>query len=131
MTIFSNIFTDICIVVASTPTPANTCRHNGKCLARFENNAKCQKMTTILQINRQDLRAELQSIVAEIRSDERKQIEKDEDRLLDTDAVKSMASISETTLWRWQKAGYLTPIYIGGVRRYRLSEVKSLMSGGC
>ena len=90
-----------------------------------------RKMTTILQINRQDLRAELQSIVAEIRSDERKQIEKDEDRLLDPDAVKSMASISETTLWRWQKAGYLTPIYIGGVRRYRLSEVESLMSGGC
>jgi len=33
-------------------------------------------------------------------------------------------NIDNTTLWRWDKRGYLTPIYIGGKKRYPKSEIE-------
>jgi predicted site-specific integrase-resolvase len=37
--------------------------------------------------------------------------------------------ISETTLWRWNKIGYLVPINIGGKRRYKMSDVRRILEG--
>lgn len=34
-----------------------------------------------------------------------------------------------TTLWRWRKKGYLTPVEIGGKRRYRMSDIKKILNG--
>ena len=44
--------------------------------------------------------------------------------------VTEMLNVDASTLWRWNKKGYLKTIEFGGGRRYKMSEVKSLMTGG-
>ena len=40
-----------------------------------------------------------------------------------------MLDVSQSTLWRWQKAGYLVPLNVGGKRRYRMSDVRRILEG--
>ncbi len=35
-----------------------------------------------------------------------------------------------TTLWRWKKMGYLVPITVGAIDRYRMSDIRRIMEGG-
>ncbi len=51
-------------------------------------------------------------------------------RLLTQQEVCQMFSRGPVTLWRWQKAGKLHPIYIAGKPRYRPDEVERLASEG-
>ncbi|MDP3643138.1 MAG: helix-turn-helix domain-containing protein [Bacteroidota bacterium] len=44
--------------------------------------------------------------------------------------VSKMLNVDHSTLWRWNKKGYLKTIEFGGGRRYKMSDVKSLMNGG-
>jgi excisionase family DNA binding protein len=37
--------------------------------------------------------------------------------------------VDKSTLWRWAKSGYLTPIEVGGKRRYRMSDIKKILEG--
>ena len=43
--------------------------------------------------------------------------------------VMGMLGVSEATLWRWAKNGYLVPLNVGGKRRYRMSDVKRILEG--
>ena len=43
--------------------------------------------------------------------------------------VMEMLDVSESTLWRWSKIGYLVPLNVGGKRRYRMSDVKRILEG--
>ena len=43
------------------------------------------------------------------------------------DQVSKILNVNKTTLWRWQKKGYLVPVEVGGKRRYRMSDVKQLL----
>ena len=43
--------------------------------------------------------------------------------------VIEMLDVSQATMWRWQKSGYLVPINVGGKRRYRMSDVKRILEG--
>ena len=88
-------------------------------------------MMTILQCNREELRAEIKAIYAEIISDAMKEAEaKAKEMLLTPTEVCEQLKISDVTLWRWQKAEYLKPLYIGGKRRYKTSDVQSLIEKG-
>lgn len=44
--------------------------------------------------------------------------------------VSEMLNVDLTTLWRWNKKGYLKTVEFGGGRRYKMSEVRALMNGG-
>ncbi|MDX9918241.1 MAG: helix-turn-helix domain-containing protein [Gudongella sp.] len=55
--------------------------------------------------------------------------EKDEAQLSPRE-VSDILGVDLSTLWRWQKRGYLVPVEIGGKRRYKMSEVKDLLNGG-
>ena len=46
------------------------------------------------------------------------------------DQVAKMLGVDKTTLWRWARKGYLTPIEVGGKRRYKMSDVKRILEGG-
>ncbi len=46
------------------------------------------------------------------------------------DQVSKILDVNKTTLWRWQKQGYLVPIEVGGKRRYKMSDVKRILEGG-
>lgn len=35
-------------------------------------------------------------------------------------------NVSENTLWRWNKTGYLTPVKVGNSVYYRLSDIENL-----
>ena len=35
-------------------------------------------------------------------------------------------NVSENTLWRWKKTGYLTPVKVGNSVYYRLSDIEKL-----
>lgn len=41
--------------------------------------------------------------------------------------VAELLDVNTTTLWRWNRIGYLKHIEIGGKRRYKMSEVKALL----
>jgi hypothetical protein len=43
--------------------------------------------------------------------------------------VMEILDVSQATMWRWQKSGYLVPINVGGKRRYRMSDVKRILEG--
>jgi transcriptional regulator of acetoin/glycerol metabolism len=38
--------------------------------------------------------------------------------------------VDKSTLWRWRRSGYLTPIEVGGKRRYRMSDINKILEGG-
>lgn len=37
--------------------------------------------------------------------------------------VSKLLGVNTTTLWRWNKRGYLIPIEVGGKRKYRKSDI--------
>lgn len=43
--------------------------------------------------------------------------------------VMEILGVSSATLWRWNKMGYLSPLNVGGKRRYRMSDVKRILGG--
>ena len=43
--------------------------------------------------------------------------------------VMEMLDVSQSSVWRWQKAGYLVPLNVGGKRRYRMSDVRRILEG--
>lgn len=53
-----------------------------------------------------------------------------EDKLLTGRQVATKFSVSTKTITRWRKAGYLTPIPVGGVYKYRLSDIKKILEEG-
>jgi len=44
--------------------------------------------------------------------------------------VCEILSVDASTLWRWNKRGYLCPAMVGGKRRYKMSDVKAILNGG-
>lgn len=43
--------------------------------------------------------------------------------------VMEILGVSSATLWRWAKIGYLSPLNVGGKRRYRMSDVRRILEG--
>ncbi len=53
----------------------------------------------------------------------------EQDQRLSTEQVAEMLSVDVSTLWRWHKRGYLTYTKVGGLNRYKLSDVKKILEG--
>ena len=88
-------------------------------------------MDIIFQTMRDYIKAECKAIFAEIRAEQKADAEqRAKEMLLTPTDVCEQLKISDVTLWRWQKAEYLTPLYIGGKRRYKASEVQSIIEKG-
>lgn len=49
--------------------------------------------------------------------------------LLTKEQVISRLNVSETTLWRWKKRGYLIPLAVGGQLRYKSQDIEDIMEG--
>jgi excisionase family DNA binding protein len=48
---------------------------------------------------------------------------------LTVNQVAEILNVDLSTLWRWNKKGYLKTIEIGGSRRYKMSAVKAMLNG--
>lgn len=49
---------------------------------------------------------------------------------LSRDEVSRLLNVDLSTLWRWNKEGYLCTVNFGGKVRYRLSDINALAEGG-
>ena len=52
--------------------------------------------------------------------------QKDEDLLITREEAMMQMGVSETTLWRWDKVGYLKPVRFGTKVRYHQSDIDEL-----
>lgn len=59
-----------------------------------------------------------------------KNTEKTKETLHSIDEVSKKFGVDRSTLWRWAKNGYLTPIRVGGKPRYKESDLTRLLEGG-
>lgn len=85
---------------------------------------------TILAVRADDLVAANESLIGKIRADIEREIEaRRSAKLLTKETVIELLSVSSTTLWRWEKSGYLVPVNVGGQRRYRSTDVNEIMEG--
>ena len=84
---------------------------------------------TILQISARDLcdfaHQLIQSAMEIIRLQSRNATAND---LLTIDEVAKLLKVSKMTLWRWSKSGRLKKVDIGGVPRYRRSDIENLLN---
>ncbi len=55
-------------------------------------------------------------------------IEQQGDEFLTPVQVKSILRISTSTVWRWKRAGLITPVKVAGLHRYRKSEIMALLN---
>lgn len=51
----------------------------------------------------------------------------DDEVLLSREETMEKFKISSATIWRWKQRGYLVPIKVGSMNRYRLSDIKALL----
>ncbi len=67
----------------------------------------------------------IQSAMEIARLQSKKAVEND---LLTIDEVAAFLKVSKMTLWRWSKSGRLKKVDIGGVPRYRRSDIENLLN---
>ena len=77
-------------------------------------------------ISASELKEALTSRYAEIRRAEKAQ---EEERYLTIQEVSDLLKVNRSTLWKWNKSGYLIAIKTGSKPRYKLSDVKKIMEG--
>lgn len=53
----------------------------------------------------------------------------DAEKYWEPEFVKTTLKVSDSTLYRWQKAKILEPVWIGGQKRYRKSDIERIISG--
>lgn len=48
---------------------------------------------------------------------------------LTREQVMAKLNVVPSTLWRWQKRGYLVPVKVGGENRYRSTDIDKILEG--
>lgn len=84
--------------------------------------------TKIFQISEDDLKSFGQQLINDAKSQLQSEIARIQTMQYYTaDQVCSILSINRTTLWRWQKKGYLKAYKIGQGIRYKSCDVSQLL----
>lgn len=73
-------------------------------------------------------RAIKEELLEELRLVSREENQSENERLLSREETMDKFKISSATIWRWKKNGYLVPIKVGTMDRYRLSDINSILS---
>lgn len=83
----------------------------------------------IIMLSENELEEKLRNIVADFYQQVRKDIEKQtSESLLTATTVCKILEVDKSTLWRWEKRGYLYPIRIGCKIRYRRSDIDKMIN---
>ena len=84
-----------------------------------------------ITIKAQELRDMVEYLIKRTHQELEQKITEDKtDTFLSRNEVAKMLSVDKSTLWRWNKQGYLVAIEIGGKRRYRMRDVKQILEKG-
>lgn len=84
----------------------------------------------IYQVSGADLENFANHIMEQSRKDAEAAIKSQQiEQYLSPEQVVDMLSVDLSTLWRWNKRGYLTHSKVGRFNRYKLSDVKQLIEG--
>lgn len=87
----------------------------------------CPEVTISIKVG--DLIEANKQLVEDVRLSIEKRIrEEQEEKYLSPEEVGEMLNVSKPTLWRWEKIEYLIPIRVGGKVRYKLSDVKQILT---
>lgn len=79
----------------------------------------------------QEIKALVDYCVSEtLREYEANQTQEVQEAFLSRDEVSHLLNVDKSTLWRWNKEGYLCAVNFGGKVRYRLSDINALVEGG-
>ena len=85
---------------------------------------------TIISVPVKDLVSANERLVEKTIADmERMIAEKRETVYLNRDQVLAKLNVDPSTLWRWQKRGYLVPVKVGGENRYRSTDIEKILEG--
>lgn len=89
---------------------------------------RCPNATVSVQVS--DLGTFARKLIAEARQEferERAAIEAGKAEIFqEPETVKARLKISESTLYRWAKSQILVPVWVGGQKRYRQSDIDRL-----
>lgn len=83
---------------------------------------------TIISVQVKDLVSANERLVERTIADmERMIAERREIIYMTKDQVLAKLNVAPTTLWRWQKRGYLVPVKVGGENRYRSTDIDKIL----
>lgn len=68
-----------------------------------------------------------EELLEELKADRLEASVPDDEVLLSREETMEKFKVSSATVWRWSKKGYLVPVKVGSLTRYRLSDIKSLL----
>lgn len=77
----------------------------------------------------QDFKDYLRQIIYEAMNEVVENNVKDKNVLLSRSAASSRLNVDLTTLWRWEKSGYLKPIRLGRTVYYKLADIEARERG--
>ena len=69
-----------------------------------------------------------EEILDELKANQDERPAPSSDQLLSREETMEKFRISSATIWRWKKCGYLVPIKVGSMDRYRLSDINDLLA---
>ena len=77
--------------------------------------------------------ADLMEFHKDVIADTKKELEDaivadNEERYLSEKQVCDILDVDSSTLWRWKKKDYLSPVKIGGKNRYKKSEINRILN---
>lgn len=85
---------------------------------------------TILAVRADDLVNANNQLIDQVRADLEREIhEKRTASFLTREMVLERLNVAPSTLWRWQKSGYLVPVNVGGQRRYKSTDIDEILEG--
>ena len=67
-------------------------------------------------------------ILEELRANQEDRPSTASEQLLSREETMEKFRISSATIWRWKKCGYLVPVKVGSMDRYRLSDINALLA---
>ena len=86
---------------------------------------------TILAVRADDLVEANARLIDQVRADLERDIARKQSVVyLTREQVIAKLNIVPSTLWRWQKRGYLVPVKVGGENRYKSTDIERKLEGG-
>ena len=80
---------------------------------------RIEDLKEFAQVLIEDTRKKLEQVIIDDKAE----------RYIEPKEASQIIGVDLSTLWRWAKRGYLVPVEIGGKRRYKMSEIKSILNG--